>query len=83
MTALNSHAMQDEVFEHPWWWGRWNWYPPCPREIEYMDEDNDSVFEFGEGLDGLPVPEGTFPAPYWAAWRVDGVQTTTETMGDV
>ncbi|RDX44742.1 hypothetical protein OH76DRAFT_1421218 [Lentinus brumalis] len=83
VAAWGRDNMPDEVFEHPWWWGRWDWYPPLPNEVEYMDEENVSEFEFGEGLDGLPVPEGTFPPPFWAAWEEDGVGPSTATSDRV
>ncbi|KAI0684307.1 hypothetical protein C8T65DRAFT_748775 [Cerioporus squamosus] len=69
--------LPDEVFDGPWWAGRWNWYPPLPRQIEYTDEEDVSEFEFGEGLDGLPVPEGTFPPQFWAGWAADAVGPVT------
>ncbi|TFK77961.1 hypothetical protein K466DRAFT_607482 [Polyporus arcularius HHB13444] len=70
--------MPDEVFDHPWWHGRWNWYPPSPREIECVDEEDGSEFEFGEGLDGLPVPDGMFLPSRWSAWAADGVGPVTD-----
>ncbi len=55
--------------------GRWDWYPPEPAEIESSEADWDcrSELEFGQALDGLPVPEGTSARPLWSEWGADAV----------
>ncbi|RDX52123.1 hypothetical protein OH76DRAFT_1416737 [Lentinus brumalis] len=65
--------LTEEIFEHPWWAGRWDWSPsPHPVSVP-LEEDEGSEFEFGQGLDGLPVPPGTFPPSPWSSWAEDAV----------
>ncbi|TFK84578.1 hypothetical protein K466DRAFT_601881 [Polyporus arcularius HHB13444] len=70
--------LPDEVFDDPWWKGRLDWYPPSPRSQGPNEaDDGHSEFEFGEGLDGLPVPEGTFPSrtSLSSSWATDATDT--------
>ncbi|TFK79488.1 hypothetical protein K466DRAFT_606112 [Polyporus arcularius HHB13444] len=51
--------LPDEVFDDPWWQGRWNWYPPSSPTQPAADPDDESVCDYGEALDGMPVSQGT------------------------
>ncbi len=62
--------------------GRWDWYPPEPaREFEPIQADSGSECEFGQGLDGLPVHQGTIDRPFWSEWAADAVGPVS-TLGE-
>ena len=68
--------LQEEVFDSPWWTGRWDWRPWDQTPVAFLDEEDGSEFEFGEGLDGLPVPQRSPPPTFWS-WSSEGASGST------